>query len=247
MSLKSGIKAKSTEGNDMSQKNHKDDESSSNETGAPKVSKNLTVLKKYISLALDELMLIFTDIKNAYKKLTEAKSTTKENNTIGELPNQAKPSAFEFFKRQINYFKMFWSFLSKKSKYFVSIVVFIIGWNLIGLYGGYSQNHTSSGKGVQSQNFSSTGKGIELVCNTYSPRHPERKVIEIDCSDREEVIDALRIAWQLVRSQNIDKMGGEDNCWKPYQSAKGTHPNLSLKDIGQTFFGQCNLPLGHVK
>jgi hypothetical protein len=233
--VKSGINSQNIKGIDMNDKNTKDDDVSKEEAGDQKENKNLNNLKKYASIAWAELGFIITDIKNASQKVAEEKAATKEIVAVEGVPNQAKPSATEFFKKQINDIKIFWSYLNKKSKYFLTIITFIIGWNLIGADGGYSQS------------ISSSGKGIELLCAGYSPRHPERKLIEVDCSDREEVIDALRIAWQLVRSQNIEKMGGEDNCWKPYQSAKGTHPNFSLKDVGQTFFGQCNLPLGHVR
>jgi hypothetical protein len=133
--LKSGIKPKFTEGIDMSEKNFKDDENSSKETSTSKENKNSNMLIKYASIAWAELGSIFTDIKNASQRVAEENTAAKEIVAVEEVPNQAKPSATEFFKKQINDFKSFWSYLNKKSKLFIFIATSLVVVNYLPDFG----------------------------------------------------------------------------------------------------------------
>lgn len=114
----------------MSEKNHGDDESSFKEKSKAKENKTLNLLRKYGSIIWAELRWILADVKNASKKLNEEKAAIKKNVNVEELPNQAKPSTSEFFKNQISNFKMFWSYLNRKSKIFIIIGVIIVGFAL---------------------------------------------------------------------------------------------------------------------
>lgn len=110
----------------MSEKNTKDDDVSKEETGGQKENKILNILKKYTSIAWAELGSIIADIKNASQRVAEEKAAAKEIVAVEVVPNQAKPTATEFFKKQINNFKSFWSYLSKKSKLFIFIATSIV-------------------------------------------------------------------------------------------------------------------------
>lgn len=137
----------------MSEKNTKDEEVSKEETGDQKENKNLILIKKYAELAWNELKFILADIKNSSKKVSEENTAAKEIIPAEELPNQAKPSASELLKNQLNDFKRFWSYLDKKSKIFLFVVAFVIGSNIMslsgsgGVSGGYSQSGAYSNQG----------------------------------------------------------------------------------------------------
>lgn len=137
----------------MSEKNTKDEEVSKEETGDQKENKNLILIKKYAELAWNELKFILADIKNSSKKVSEENTAAKEIIPAEELPNQAKPSASELLKNQLNDFKRFWSYLDKKSKIFLFVVAFIVGSNIMslsgsgGVSGGYSQSSSYTNQG----------------------------------------------------------------------------------------------------
>lgn len=215
----------------MSEKNLKDDEASSEKASAPNENKNLILFKKYVSIAWTELQCIFVDIKNAYHKVTEEMAAGKEITAVEELTSQAKPTVIEMFKQQVEYSKKFWNYLNKKSKYFLFVIVFLIGWNLMGLSDGYSQS------------ISSSGRGVELLCEGAKPRNSDRKIIKIDCTDKNEVVDVLGDAWQSIRRQGASGRV-EDLCWEPYQRIKEMDPRHTFsKNWIQPQLNICNLAL----
>lgn len=83
---------------------------------------------------------------------------------------------------------------------------------------------------------SSSFAGVELVCKGQQPRS-NRQPVEIDCNDRQAVLDIL-----LVSERNIKKFKPqwEGLCWEAYKSAKEVHPSMSMAGYASAFFEQCN-------
>ena len=87
---------------------------------------------------------------------------------------------------------------------------------------------------------------IELVCKGGQPNNPGQKIVQVDCTNRKEVIDMLGSAWRTLRKEGI---GGssEDMCWRPFNRAKELHPSISMDGIASTFLAECNMALQYVK
>ena len=87
---------------------------------------------------------------------------------------------------------------------------------------------------------------IELVCKGSQQRDPSQRMVQVDCTDRQDVVGKLGAAWQTLRKQGI---GGssEDMCWKPFNRVKELHPSISMDGIASTFLMQCNMALQYVK
>jgi hypothetical protein len=87
--------------------------------------------------------------------------------------------------------------------------------------------------------------GLELVCSGGSARSAN-KVVNVDCSDRQDFIKKLGGAWQLLRKNSI---AGpiEDMCWKAFNEAKEMHPSISFVNISDAFLARCNMGLDYVK
>lgn len=95
--------------------------------------------------------------------------------------------------------------------------------------------------------FSSTAvhAGYELVCEGRNPQSNYR-TISVNCSDRNEFLEALRTSWQLMRRSGV---GGamENLCWEAYNDARDLHPSVSFSSISDAFLMRCNMGLEYAR
>ena len=134
-----------------------------------------------------------------------------------------------------------WRLLSNKQKLMIGGFIAVVCLCLFYLINSLAPANES--KSVQSQ--IRQGVGFELVCLGRQPRST-LNIINVDCSNRQSVVQALEDSWLLLRSKSI---GGtfEDLCWEPYNRAKEIPPTLSMVNIAPTFFMQCNMALQYAK
>ena len=184
-------------------------------------------LKDFSVASIIKTKQIVEDLNSEVKKINQIKNET----IISGVEGVAKKDQI------IN----FWSQLSQKQKFL--ILGFISSIFLCLFYLISSSAPTNKTESVKS-NFRQ-GVGFELVCVGRQPRSA-LNIINVDCSNRQSVVQALEDSWLLLRSKSI---GGtfEDLCWEPYNRAKEIPPTLSMVNIAPTFFMQCNMALQYAK
>ena len=78
-----------------------------------------------------------------------------------------------------------------------------------------------------------------LVCQGVQNTDPSQRAVYVDCNNKEDIVNTLGAAWQLLRKNGADRWA-EDMCWKPYNSAQKLHPMQVNLTFGTALLYQCN-------
>lgn len=189
---------------------------------------NNSFFKKQWFSTKENFRILFDDIKFAYSKAYKSNIHQANNSEVIQSPGNSNA---QYFKSQLEKFKIFWKSLTKKSKIYLT-VFFIIAIYII------SSGSDNSSFNTVPSNSSINGKNTiaALNCNT------------LDCNDHDLVVNAVRDVWLMARNSDIREVRAYENaCFRGLSSLQNL-PNhlLGSRSVYEHHMYGCNIVLHYI-